>query len=614
MMNPTATYSPEDNKLRLYPVTRLDAETYARVNEAGFKWAPKQELFVAPMWTPARENLLLELCGKIGDEDTSLVDRAEERGERFEGYSDKRKADYEQAHKAVKQIADGIPPGQPILVGHHSERRARKDAERIENGMRKAVQMWETSEYWKQRAAGAIRAAKYKERPDVRARRIKKIEADKRKQERCRKEAETFLRMWSNPDAVKARDGHEITPQERAEYIANYDHISRSFPLADYPRGLPSSQYEGPMGLWSALTGGIITPEQAQKIAIPTHERTIAACNRWINHYENRLAYEKAMLEDQGASELLKPKARPAQLPLCNYRAAEGIRIENKYHRGEFAVYPQVEMTKAEYAKIHSDYKSTREVERSHRVRIAMQKMSLVVVFLTDSKEHPKPEAVEKKEITAKPEPARYVSRPSVVAPSEAEKEEVQALREQIKTGVQVVAVPQLFPTPSELAARMVDLAGIEPGERVLEPSAGLGGLLGAMGCRMFGHNPERGGVVAVEINSGLASVVRRDFPLTDVRCADFLQCNGDLGTFDKVVMNPPYEKAVDIKHIRHAYQMLRPGGRLVALCANGPRQREAFKDEAALWEDLPAGSFKEQGTGVNVALLVLEKKQFSLF
>ena len=52
----TATYSPDDNKLRLYASTRLDPETYARVKAAGFKWAPKQQLFVAPMWTPGRED------------------------------------------------------------------------------------------------------------------------------------------------------------------------------------------------------------------------------------------------------------------------------------------------------------------------------------------------------------------------------------------------------------------------------------------------------------------------------------------------------------------------------------------------------------------------------
>jgi len=69
MQTLTATYSPEDNKLRLYSSSRLDSATYERVKATGFKWAPRQELFVAPMWTPVREDLLMELCGEIGDEE-----------------------------------------------------------------------------------------------------------------------------------------------------------------------------------------------------------------------------------------------------------------------------------------------------------------------------------------------------------------------------------------------------------------------------------------------------------------------------------------------------------------------------------------------------------------
>jgi hypothetical protein len=38
------------------------------------------------MWTPEREDLLIELCGEIADEDTSLVERAEERADRFVDY------------------------------------------------------------------------------------------------------------------------------------------------------------------------------------------------------------------------------------------------------------------------------------------------------------------------------------------------------------------------------------------------------------------------------------------------------------------------------------------------------------------------------------------------
>ena len=50
--------------------------------------------------------------------------------------------------------------------------------------MCRAVKMWDTATYWTDRAGGAIRNAKHKERPDVRARHIKTLEADTRKRER----------------------------------------------------------------------------------------------------------------------------------------------------------------------------------------------------------------------------------------------------------------------------------------------------------------------------------------------------------------------------------------------------------------------------------------------
>ena len=124
----TATYSPEDNKLRFYPFARLSKEDYQRAKDAGFSWAPRQELFVAPMWTPARENLMLKWCGEVDDEDRTLMERAEDRADRFDGYSERRSQEADAVRAKVKSISDGIPFGQPILVGHHSERRARKDA------------------------------------------------------------------------------------------------------------------------------------------------------------------------------------------------------------------------------------------------------------------------------------------------------------------------------------------------------------------------------------------------------------------------------------------------------------------------------------------------------
>ncbi|MHB7229396.1 hypothetical protein ACYCI4_21130, partial [Klebsiella pneumoniae] len=102
-----ATYSPDDNKLRLYASLRLDEETYSLINKAGFRWAPKQKLFVAPAWTPGREDVLLSLAGDIEDEDSTLFDRQEQRAGRFSDYSDRRAVESEQALAHVDSLAWG---------------------------------------------------------------------------------------------------------------------------------------------------------------------------------------------------------------------------------------------------------------------------------------------------------------------------------------------------------------------------------------------------------------------------------------------------------------------------------------------------------------------------
>ncbi|EBZ2360751.1 hydrolase, partial [Salmonella enterica subsp. enterica serovar Typhimurium] len=85
-----------------------------------------------------------------------------------------------------------------------------------------------------------------------------------------------------------------------ARLISNYDHIYTCFTLEKYPRPPEKSQYEGQMSLHSALENEIITFEQARDIAAPYHERTIRHQQRWLNHYQNRLAYERAMLDESG--------------------------------------------------------------------------------------------------------------------------------------------------------------------------------------------------------------------------------------------------------------------------------------------------------------------------
>src|SRR5690606_7098832 len=124
----------------------------------------------------------------------------------------------------------------------------------------------------------------------VRARRIKGIQAEQRKQERTIAENERLLKMWATLEDDRKwtqKDGHPATMRERAEYIANRSCIHRCFTLERYPRPEGcTSTYEGSMSLWSALDAGIITAEQAKEISLPSHTATIEWARRWVRHCE----------------------------------------------------------------------------------------------------------------------------------------------------------------------------------------------------------------------------------------------------------------------------------------------------------------------------------------
>ena len=89
----------------------------------------------------------------IGRED--YQERKEARIDRFEQRAASAQAESAAASHAAHEIMQHIPPGQPILVGHHSERHHRRDLDKIDRNMRKSIEAGEKAAYYASRAASA---------------------------------------------------------------------------------------------------------------------------------------------------------------------------------------------------------------------------------------------------------------------------------------------------------------------------------------------------------------------------------------------------------------------------------------------------------------------------
>jgi phospholipid N-methyltransferase len=192
------------------------------------------------------------------------------------------------------------------------------------------------------------------------------------------------------------------------------------------------------------------------------------------------------------------------------------------------------------------------------------------------------------------------------------------ALREALAGGkvVDEKQTYQFFETPDLLASRMAALAQIEPTHSVLEPSAGKGAILRAIvAC---GSAPA---VIDVcELNPKMADELKACNSALVVG-DDFLKLEGR--RYDRIVMNPPFTQDQAVRHVRRAYDLLNPGGRLVAIMDKGwmfgsSKVRRQFKEwhdalldagMASIPEDLPPGTFRESGTDVGAVLVVISKE-----
>lgn len=232
------------------------------------------------------------------------------------------------------------------------------------------------------------------------------------------------------------------------------------------------------------------------------------------------------------------------------------------------------------------------------------------------------------------------------------------------------------FPTPAGIAQQMIEAADIKEGMRVLEPSAGMGHI--AEQIRESGVEPDVGempgdrrdlleakgfNVVSQDFMSFTdADHSHRGFTYGDLMQAPdgtrgILRGQGGMGSdrvrlvsdeadprelgkfnfsdlegierrgvgsgYDRIIMNPPFSDRRDAQHVQHAYGLLKPGGRLVAIMGEGvffgqdkkaTEFREWLDSVGGTSEKLPDGSFLDPSlpvnTGANARMVVIEKNE----
>ncbi|MFI6372437.1 DUF3560 domain-containing protein [Streptomyces sp. NPDC050546] len=239
----------------------LRLREYGRTQRQPFRWSRNLDCWYLPhsrdhaTYTPSLE-LLAQRLRDAGFQVTLTIDnadrrsfseaeeereeKAEGRAERFSGYAASAAQNSEAAWKKSHDISVRFASGQPILIGHHSERRARRDHARMDNAMRKSIDERDRADQWTGRAQAAANYEQFRKNPGRTLRRLDKLRADLRAVEKWQRgeSAKGYSRSPADPEL-------KIEHQELTEEIEHWEQVIKDaeaegfkvWSKADFTRG-----------------------------------------------------------------------------------------------------------------------------------------------------------------------------------------------------------------------------------------------------------------------------------------------------------------------------------------------------------------------------------------
>jgi len=167
----------------------------------------------------------------------------------------------------------------------------------------------------------------------------------------------------------------------------------------------------------------------------------------------------------------------------------------------------------------------------------------------------------------------------------------------------------QFFPTPKKIAEEICEMAEIDKKCDCLEPSAGTGNIAEVI----WSYSPKS--LTVIELDETNARYLKDKYSLC-IMGQDFLTWDVKK-RFDRIVMNPPFSKKQDIKHILKAWELLKPKGILVSILSPSPfycndklslEFMEFLNKNKAEIKDFDEGEFKESGTAIRTKCIKVVK------
>lgn len=199
------------------------------LRRAGWRWSGYRK-----MWH--RPGAFTRPPAGIVFDDGGEVSFSEERAERLEARSEKAAAEASARFGAAHRVASVIPMGQPILVGHHSEKRHRRDIERIHRNMDKGIEAQRESERLERASeASARHVARATGDVGLIMRRIKKLEADER----------AVLARWERSGQTPSGEAAEALQHLREEIEYNQGLLQDAGGEAAIPVAAPGDLING---------------------------------------------------------------------------------------------------------------------------------------------------------------------------------------------------------------------------------------------------------------------------------------------------------------------------------------------------------------------------------